>query len=208
MLKGMESNYKVEVYGGSETNIFGKSYGEWTVLWWKWLLSVPAAINPLVDNNGQHAAVGQPSYVWFLAGSFPNYNREYPYRKTQVPVRRSILFPVINCEANELEYPHLKSESDVLEHVKKDMNSIVKKDCFINGKRIIPQRVPSDPQIFPLTIPDNNVIGVRGGNTSAASDGYWVFLKPLSKGQYTVRFEGSCELGRLNSGVIYELEIF
>jgi hypothetical protein len=199
----------VEVYETSDAKIFGRSYGEWTSEWWRWVVSTPTSMNPLVDNSGLHASAGQPSHVWFLAGSFPSSDRNYPARKVQIPSETSILFPVINCEASRLEYPELDSEEDLKDHVRNDMSTIVKKDCFINGDGVPPQRVKSEPEIFQITINEDNPFGIsHGGTTSATSDGYWVFLKPPRKGHYLISFQGSCEQGRLNSGASYDIEIF
>jgi len=199
----------VEAYNKSNPNIFGRSYSEWTSEWWRWLLSAPTSMNPLVDNSGLHASIDQPSYVWFLVGSFPNSDRNYPARKSQIPSETSILFPVINCEASRLEYPELISDQDLIDHVRNDMSTIVKKDCFINGDRVVPERVKSEPEIFPITINEDNPFGIsHGGTTFATSDGYWVFLKPPRMGHHLISFQGSCELGRLNSGASYEIEIY
>jgi len=204
----MESEYEVGCYG-PESRIFGMTYGEWTAEWWKWLLSIPVSTNPLADESGQYATLHQLSNVWFLAGSFPKTGQIFPSRKARLSGERPILFPVINCEANSLEYPELTSESELVEHVTTDMNTIVKRDCLINGEKVIPHRIASEPHIFSLTIHKDNAFGVReGGTTYATSDGYWVFLKPLMRGHYQISFEGSCEFGRLNSGAVYELEIF
>ena len=121
---------------------------------------------------------------------------------------RSILFPVLNCEANLLEDPDLKTHEDIRNHVINDVNTVVKKNWTINGNKIDPSRVPSDPLVFRLTIPENSAFGIQNsGSTDASADGYWIFLKPLPKGNYDIRFEGSCEFGRLNSGADYELQI-
>jgi hypothetical protein len=48
---------------------------------------------------------------------------------------------------------------------------------------------------------------IKTGQTDAAAGGYRVFLKPLPKGNYDSRFQGACELGRLNAGADYKLEI-
>jgi hypothetical protein len=120
----------------------------------------------------------------------------------------NILFPIINCEANPLEYPELKRESDVINHVLRDEDTIVKKECCVNGQQISIERVQSDPPTFPVTIDKDNALGVKeGGSTIAASDGYWVFLKPLPRGEYFISFAGSCENGRLNSGANYHLNV-
>jgi hypothetical protein len=193
---------------GPDSKPFDKSYGEWTVKWWQWALGTPRSINPVVDETGKNASVNQPTDVWFLAGKFGDENKSFPQRQCTVPAGRAILFPIINCEANPLEYPELKTEEDILDHVSNDVDTVVRKECYVNGKLTPVQRVASDPQIFPVTISKDNSMGVKnGGSTRAAADGYWVFLKPLPKGDFVIKFAGSCEKGRLNSGASYRLRI-
>jgi hypothetical protein len=143
-----------------------------------------------------------------LAGKVPNEDRGLPSRFCRIPAGRSILFPVINCEANQLEYPELKTHQDVIERVERDEDSIVKRECFVNGKRIDAVRVKSDPIIFDLNITEDNIANVKnGGITSASADGYWVFLKPLPAGEHIISFGGECEYGKLSSGASYALGV-
>jgi hypothetical protein len=115
---------------------------------------------------------------------------------------------VINCESNQLEHPELRTHQDIIDRVKRDEDTIIKKECFVDGKRIPVQRVKSDPTIFDLSMVKDNLFNVKGEeSTFASSDGYWVFLKPLPIGNHVISFQGSCEYGRLNSGAIYNLEI-
>lgn len=188
---------------------YGISYGGWTVEWWQWALSTPRSVNPVVDTTGQNWKVNQPSEnVWFLAGKVGETDQKYPNRKVEIQTERSILIPILNCEANSLEYPNLKTHKDLIEHVENDVNTVVKKNCFINGEKIEPVRVPSDPQIFNVTIAKDNAFGVSGGgSTQATADGFWIFLKPLPEGNYVIDLEGSCEYGKLNAGARYELKI-
>jgi len=188
---------------------YGMTYGAWTVKWWQWVLSIPLDVNPLTDQTGQHWNIHQPSSdVWFLAGNIGALNKTFPHRSIKMKSGRSLLLPVLNCEANPLEYPDLKTHDDLLRHVVDDVNTIVKKSIFINGIRLNPTRVRSDPRIFRLAIIEENVFGVKNpGSTDAIADGYWTFIKPLPRGSYTISIEGSCEFGRLNSGALYEIEI-
>jgi hypothetical protein len=188
---------------------YGNTYGQWTVKWWQWALSIPKSNSPLVDETGNNSYVNQPDKdVWFLAGTIATEdNIKEPYREVIVPSGRAILFPIINCEANPIEYPHLKTDEDLVAHVKEDENAIVRKEAFINGKLIPPKRVTSDPLVFPLFVNDDNGLRVKGGTTRASADGYYVFLKPLSKGEYNINFRGACEAGRLNSAVKYRVKI-
>lgn len=189
---------------------YGKSYGSWTVEWWRWVLAIPKPVNPVLDNTGRHFNINQPENdVIFLAGKFADSKEEFPYRVCRIPHEKSILFPVINCESNKLESPELITNQDIISRVNSDENSIVQKHCTVNGVTIPSQRVKSDPMLFELYMDKDNLFGVAGGGTTYASaDGYWVFLRPLPKGKHKVQFQGSCEFGKLNSGAIYDLEIF
>lgn len=201
------SNQPFETFD-KDANPYGRTYGFWTTQWWSWALSTPRDINPVIDEGGKNWNINQPlTDIWFLAGRFGSSDKEYPHRKVSMPYGRSILFPILNCEANPLEYPKLKTENDLINHVNHDVNTVVKKECSINGINLQPIRVSSDPTMFPLTIHNDNYFGITGGKTNAAADGYWVFLKPLGKGTYKINFEGSCEFGRLNAGAEYELKI-
>lgn len=61
------------------------------------------------------------SYIqsWFLPGKVGDENRSLSNRFCIIPFARSILVPVINCEANSLEFPKLSTDQDIIEHVKK-----------------------------------------------------------------------------------------
>lgn len=199
--------YEPAFFGTSSTP-FGQSYGYWTVKWWRWFLSIPKSNNPALDESGKHAHINQPAaHVWFLAGKIANENGYLPYRLCRLPEGRSVLFPVINFEANPLEYRELKTDRDVIERVRIEEDSITRKECSVNGKPVPPQRVKSEPLIFELRLDEESVLSVKGGGTTFASaDGYWVFLKPLARGNYTVSFEGSCKYGKIKSGATYLIE--
>lgn len=186
---------------------YGLTYGQWTVKWWQWALSFPKSVNPVIDPVGKFANMKQPNEVFFLAGRFGSLEKVFPNRKCDVPIGKSILLPVINYEANSIEYPELRTGQDILNNVSNHMDSIVLKEFTINGQKIIPQRVRSDPKLFPLSV-NENLDGLdKGTDTIASADGYWVFLKSLRKGIYEITFKGSCESGRLNSGAKYTVTV-
>jgi hypothetical protein len=201
----------------ADSTPYDKTYGNWTVEWWRWALSIPKSINPVLDTTGEYAGINQKNGdIFFLAGALAvnadqrgNFPPNFPPKRfCTISAKKSILFPVINCESNQLENPDLKTHGDIIERVRRDEDTIIKKDCFVDGKRIPVQRVKSDPTIFELSMVNDNLFGVSGGgNTYASSDGYWVFLKPFTKGRHVISFQGSCEYGRLNSGAVYHLQV-
>jgi hypothetical protein len=193
----------------SDSAPYGISYGGWTIRWWQWALSIRKSINPVLDSSGKYASINQPeNFVWFLAGRFGTQNSSHPCRYCTIPAGRSILFPIINYEANFFEHPQLKTQDELKEHVRKIEDTIVKKECRVNGISVAAQRVMSDPTLFELKIAEDNPVNIRkSGSTIAAADGYWVFLKSLPQGEHSITFEGSCENGKLISRASYNLRV-
>jgi hypothetical protein len=186
---------------------YGKSYGQWTVKWWQWVLGIPRSINPVMDTTGEYAGIfDQDENVAFLAGKLAEEKGSLPVRHCDIPFKKSILIPVINCESNSLECPELENAEDIVKRVRSDENTIVSPECYVDGIKVPTQRIQSDPVIFDVKMVEDNLFGVKGGGfTSASADGYWAFLKPLHRGEHTITFQGSCENGRLHSGAIYQI---
>jgi hypothetical protein len=186
-----------------EDKPYGLTYGKWTVKWWQWAHSSPKAINPLLDDTGVNASLNQIGPVWFLAGTFGE--NKIPRRSCTIPQNKAILFPVINYEMNELENPNIKAGPDLVRHVMEDIDDITVKEATIDGQVVPIYRIASDPTIFSLNINYDNCIGVSGGTTEAAADGYWVFLKPLRQGRHHIYFHGACSGGTRNASAEYHL---
>jgi hypothetical protein len=197
----------IEFYS-SEESPHGFTFGAWTVRWWKWCFSIPRKRNPTVDETGIHAAEKQTLPTWFLAGTWVKEERSYPHRKCYIPEGASILFPLINCEENPLEYPDLKSKSDMSNRLSYDMGTVHNLECFVDDEEMVPQRVRSDPEFFEIRIRSDMSENKLGGSTRMTTDGYWIYLKPLSKGTHHIEFEGSYQHGRLYSGATYDLLVF
>lgn len=201
-------NLEIQVFSKSDKP-YGKTYGAWTAKWWQWIMTIPTERSPLHDLTGEHWYIDQPSSdVWFLAGNFATKAEAFPRRRIKMEPGRSILFPVLNCVSSFLSDPDLKTHEELIGRVEDDANSVVKNELFMNGKRYEAERVHSDPRIFRMTIIKDNPLKMENlGLTDAAADGYWAFLKPGLRGSYNIRFEGSCENGRLKAGATYDLEI-
>jgi hypothetical protein len=205
----VNSENTTEYYDAGET-AYGLTYGQWTVKWWRWALSIPADKNPLLDETGVNASINQPQNVWFLGGIWAvgNEVKQLPSRNCLIPAGSSLLIPILNCEADYIELPEIKNEQGLLSYVSAQVNTVEKKECYVNDKSVSPQRVTSDPQIFDLYVhPDFDRYHKGGGKTRATSDGYWVFLKALPEGEHSIRFEGSYEHGKLVSGASYKIKI-
>jgi hypothetical protein len=199
---------KIEHYKSGSSHC-GVTYGQWTVQWWRWALSISSSRNPVLDEIGKNAAIGQPKDVWFLAGIFAEANeiRKFPSRECSIPTGTHILIPILNCAADTIHYPELESDEDILNHLSKQVQKVLRKECYINNEPIEAERVASDPRIFDLYVHPDFDKFAKGGNARASADGYWVFLKPLPKGQYIVEFVGEYVNRELRSGAKYTINI-
>jgi len=202
---------KEQEYFTPDSKPYGLTYGQWTVKWWNWALSIPTEINPVLDDSGKFANVSQKDpNVFFLAGTFDGATVQ---RRCTVPSGKAVLFPVINYEVNPIEYPNLKTETEMVREVIKDQDDIINLEVTIDGKKVPFYRIRSDPPVFPLTISLDLIEakevpkGVKTIASEAATDGYWIFLKYLSKGEHKIFFAGSCSSGARNVRATYNVTV-
>jgi hypothetical protein len=165
----------------------GRSWEEWVELWWRWHYSKPQNINPIVDTTGEHCREGQiHDGIWFLSGTFGG--REE--RTCEVPSGRAILFPILNDLISFATHPQLKSGAELYAYAKADLDKTKFLYAKVDGielKNLETCRVQS--AVFNISLPsDHHNKGPV--STLAASDGYWVFLKPLTVGEHTIEFVG------------------
>ena len=167
---------------------YGKSYADWSAIWWQWLLSIPKDKSPAGDSTGEDCGTNQQGPIWFLAGTFGGSAE----RTCTIPSGKAIMFSPINSECSYAEYPEEKTESDLLECAKTFQDQTTSAQVTINGtaiENLDKFRIQSPP--FNVTIPENNVFGTSPGPTQAVSDGLWVILKPLPVGEHKIGFKGS-----------------
>ncbi|HBP64057.1 MAG TPA: hypothetical protein DD730_07265 [Desulfosporosinus sp.] len=182
---------------------FGKTWEEWTADWWRWALSIPKDRNPGYDETGQKSNANQVDpNVWFLVGTYGGSAE----RSFSIPAGKALLFPIINFTTSYAEEPALKTESELILRAKTDIDDITHKEASIDGLKLVQvdrYRVSSQP--FDMTLPENNVFGAKAGPTRAVSDGYWIFLKPLSMGEHTIHAAGSCSSGKTKVNAIWHI---
>lgn len=182
----------------------GRSWEEWTCRWWEWILSIPRVDNPGYDKTGERISKNQHSEVLFLPGTFGGIAE----RHISIPASKPILLPVINCTTSFAEEPRFKTEFQLMEFVRSQIDDIGDVHASIDGvelKNVEQYRVRS--RIFDVLFPENNVYNAKPGQTRAASDGFWLFLKPLSPGLHQIHTYGSCLLGKIRIEVKYNMRV-
>jgi hypothetical protein len=170
---------------------FGLSYKEWTTKWWQWFLEIPGDQSPFGDTTGTKCGLMQNGSVWFLVGS------EGPVqRNCTVPADKAILIPIINTECSYAEPPNPKNKEELTK-------------CAIDGQKgavisaSVDNRLINDPMKYRITTDIFNVTygvppvfplntnSTTAVNSQAVSDGWYLFLEPMSKGQHDVKVSAS-----------------
>lgn len=163
-----------------ESNPYGLQFSEWTTIWWQWLHSIPKHKSPASDHTGILCGMSQNNpYVWFLAGTFG----DSVVRNCSIPYGKSILFPIITSVFSYALDPHLKTEEDLTNAVREDIDMVENLALRINEVEVTQFR-----RLRILSKPFNDTIG--DVKSISVSDGYWAFLKPLKPRNYTIYFKG------------------
>ncbi len=180
-------------------NMYGKSYAEWSIEWWKWILSYPCANNPLADQTGANAAQGQSGPVWFLAGNTGGTTT----RNVTIPHGKAALFPIINylndhpCpDPNFGPAPGQSMEEFLQEGASAIIDLGEGLSVTLDGEamnNIEDYRFLTSLFNFDA---NNDLVNCfdpceAPGVQPYVSDGYWMMLKPLKKGQHTLNFQSS-----------------
>jgi hypothetical protein len=188
-----------------------------TALWWEWVFSIPAPVNPTLDTTGANCMVGQRDFVWFLAGVNGGGSVT---RACSVPADRTLFFPVINSFF--INTPNCGQGGQNL--TVKFMRTLVKPlidaaqqvSVTVDGndvKKTLLRRVQSDP--FVAALPADNIFGPdacapgvplpAGIYSPSVDDGLYVTVPPLNPGPHTIHFQA--QSGTFVQDVTYNLDI-
>lgn len=132
---------------------------------------------------------GQSGKVWFLAGGPAECS-------VKVPAGKALFFPLANADCSSLEDPpfHGDTKKEQRSCAKFWADHIVEASlfCEIDGLPVTNlerYRVVSPQCEF--TAPTPWVFGAVGGPGTAVVDGYYLLLRPLSKGDHSIHFGGA-----------------
>jgi hypothetical protein len=188
MLAGYQVSYAqkgVAAYMSGSTP-YNMTFGQWTIKWWTWLMSIPSNVNPASDTTGINCAQGQNGPVWFLAGSTTGKAE----RSCTVPADKAIFFPIIDSECSYAEYPKLKTESELRSCAISQNDQATRIDTIVDGVSLQNSQIPRvQSPLFSFKFPPNNIFGATPGDSQSVADGYYVFLKPLPVGKHEVSFK-------------------
>lgn len=173
----------------AESKPFGKSYGEWSALWWQQALAVhEGSGSPFEAGSVDCTALGT-GHVAFLVGTTGG----AASRSCSLPAGTAVLFPLINTESSIIEgngttEAELRANAGQLADQFTDLTAVVDGTALSD---LGSYRFQSP--LFTWTAPVDNVFGVppTSDPTTAVADGYWIMLTPLSPGVHTISFGGA-----------------
>lgn len=170
------------------SKVYGLTYGDLAAKWWQWLLSIPKDSSPAADDTGKNCGLGQHGPVWFLAGTFGG----SAFRTCTIPAGKAIFFPFLGAECSLIEYPNLKTESDLRGCAKTAADAISNLQLVVDGRAFADlQKYRIQSPLFNLTLPPANDYGVAAGQTQSVADGYYVLLGTLPRGAHDIHFAAS-----------------
>ena len=187
----------------------GKPVSDYANIWWQWTYTMPKDVSPVRDLTGEYCHVGQQGDVWFLAGG---YGSSKIKRTCVIPEGKFIFFPVINmvywpryegslsCEnakksaaLNNDELLSIEINLDSISAWNPANTRISSQNCF-DLLGLVPRELEPS-KVYP-----------------AATDGYWVMLKPLPKGTHKLTFKAQYNrdkgrYSKMSQDIEYELII-
>jgi hypothetical protein len=160
----------------------GRTWEEWVEQWWKWFYKLPVKV-PLQDIHGNFSNLNQDiESIWFLTGEF---GEKVKY-KCLVPKERAIFFPILKNLISFYEYPYLKNESDLHKYASSEMDKPIELTVFVDDVQLVDAKKSRvRTRLFETEVHSKNN-RYEYVSTKAVSDGYWIFLRPLSLGSHVI----------------------
>lgn len=204
----------VDVYS-PRVKTYGKTYAEWSKEWWKYMLSIPFDRNPINDKTGANGLIGQNGPVVFLAGA----NTDHVDRNITVSSDKALLLPLVTalnsfpCANNALQpKPGQSLEAFLKEGARALVDQVSTVKVAVDGKEITKlndYRVTTD--VFQVAgSPDlKTCYGgcIDAEPRKAVSDGYFILLKGLKKGDHIIEFSGEIAGSGTSATVTYNVKV-
>lgn len=187
-----KNTFMNQAYLMPEESVCGLSQGEWSWRYWEWSKSFPKEQNPADDQTGSICMKNQSGTVFMLTGS----SKGKPVtRSGEVPSGKYIFIPVLVSLAEDKQF-NCKSLTSAIDKMSEEISSLY---VEIDHQKI------TDMKSFRQKI-GCYLLDTYSGKNFAASDGYWVMLKPLALGKHSIRFGGRFSDG-FSQDVLYELTV-
>lgn len=176
------SNNLTQYIVPNNEQVAGLALHKYADRWWQWANSMPDSQSPVIDTVGSKCHVNQNGDVWFLAGSYETTKIK---RQCSIPQGKYIFFPIVNT------YDTPEDNADVTcDEMKANVtqNNLAKMSVKLNGNEISKQSYQLQSQdcfdLYGQVSKAENAPNMY----PTVSNGYWMMLKPLPKGEYSLEY--------------------
>lgn len=174
----------------------GKTYGEWSAEWWRYVLQIPLDNNPIFDATGANCNYGQTGAVFFLLSTSGG---SATRNECRVPAGKILFLPLLTISS--LRGLANQPEHSLRNYNRSFINSTRELQVNIDGTdvgamvslepRATPLQAASPEGFFTVIAPENNVFGgIPGQSYETVADGFYLLVAPLSPGAHTIKFGG------------------
>jgi hypothetical protein len=198
---------------------YGKSITAWTQDWWAHMFSFGCDEFPILDEDGSNAIPSTAGPVIFLPGNFGGVTE----RTITVPHGKAMLFPIVNVlwvyhPCYEIaEEDQWFADGTLEENILEIFNSIFSQGADLS--------VTLDGYSFTNLTNYRHTSGLYSFNPNAElagcfgdpclaetgqlwlTDGYWIMLKPLQRGQHTLNFAGLVQANGFELDITYNITV-
>ena len=198
---------------GVKRQVLGKTYAEWSAAWWRWVLRTPFETGGPFDSGTVDCVDKQPSRkVLFLTAPFNTSGSVQRTCKQPLVPGTDIFFPLLTVECSDVEEApfHGDTPAERRACVHQSLFNMADLHAKVDGQAITHLRhydITSGDFGF-TAVPGNPGIAVavvtRGNSTSR---GIWLMLKPLPRGEHTIRFGGSFPNFPFTISAVYHLTV-
>jgi hypothetical protein len=168
-------------------------YGNLAANWWEWAAETQANKSAVLDTTGKYCGSNQKGNVFFLAGTLDG--SSVTRNCTSVPAGTFLFFPLSNdfYGAFLTDPADQRTPAFVREQVACMTGAVV--TATIDGVPVNdPEQYLEESALFSLQLPTKNIFGVTAAQvpqltlSPAADQGYYLLLKPLSRGTHSIQF--------------------
>jgi hypothetical protein len=201
----------------SNSTWHGATYKTWTQRWWQWFDSIPLGVSPQKDTTGIQCGINQGGLVWFIGGPLGS---SFSVSCT-IPKGKAILAPIIDVN-NDYPCPvpnfepatgqslenFLTTGSNEFWGATQYIDGTSVHTSELDGKPLDDLRITTD--LFSFTgaasLAPQFDSCVTGSPQVGVSDGYFLFIEPLSVGHHTLHIHSESSVWGISDGT-YNLNI-
>lgn len=184
----------------------GRGYEDHARLWWQWVMRRSEGMRAYHDPDGAQCGLDQSGDVWYLAGTA---GTERVRRHCRIPEGTHLFLPAI-ASLSHAAPGQPRTCAQVQTMAKGNSDALVEMQVTLDGQALTPVRGRS-ADCFDAFVhaPD---LWRADRYFPAASDGHWLFLRPLPRGRHELKVRARFDdpdnpMGGFEQDFIYDLEV-